>query len=87
MPGPVADAGEQPGTDVLRRTDCIQKSGDKAHVPHFQNRFPTGEGQALQGQRDGLGGDGIVYRADALQAHLPDFPEGMTFLAGAVDVL
>ena len=78
------DAGQKPGTGGLRRAYGIQKTGHKSHVARLQGEGPPGQGQALQGQRNRLGRDAVIHRADTLQTDLADFLEGVAFLAGAV---
>ena len=83
----VPDAGEEPGPHRLPGAHGVQEAGDEAHVADLQHRVPLRQGQAPQGQGHHLGGGRPVHGADALQAHLPDLPEGAALPAGAVDVL
>ena len=84
---PVPDTGQELGPDGLRSSHSVKKAGDKAHMAQPQHKVPARQRQALNRQRHRLGRDGAVHRADALQAHLADLPEGVALLAGAVDIL
>ena len=72
-----------------RRLDVqrVQKPRHKAHVADFQHRGNAQRRQTLHRQPDGLGLDGGVHRADALQPHLPYGLEGVALAAGAADFL
>ena len=56
-------------------------------MAQLQHKVPARQRQALYCQGPHLRRDGLVHRADALQAHLADLLEGVALLAGTVDVL